>query len=253
MNFSLPVFVNADLSFKAGGVDLIFKNRLVSQFGVSSLPWGPLRPVEVFGTHTVARIEVQRPRREVLQIPALILREQTRSQSLLCLRFRASQLQLSPLMRLIEVAGTSPREYQRRYPRIPADSVLATVPMHATLVPREARVKGLIPSPLVFNVRNLSPNGVLLSSENRLAEFLLPGGGVEIVLEPRGWFPTQVHVKGEICRIYEDLAVNSGNRVRYLGVQFTEIAPAERETFLELLKDVLVRLKKTLETAEKRT
>ena len=102
---------------------------------------------------------------------------------------------------------------------------------------------GPAPANMIFDVANLSPSGILLSSENSMASKIQPGQRVKMIIEPRGYFPIQIHMEGLVCRISEDMAVESGNVVRSFGIKFLRVNEADRIAFLELLKDILERMK----------
>ncbi len=175
------------------------------------------------------------------ETPATILREFTLFAEYFGLRFHLSGEQRSALEQAILAEGFLPTEHVRKYPRIPVMSAISTFPLRVTAVP--AGQQNLFEAPLVFDVKNLSPNGVLLSTESQIALVLAPGQRLNLTLEPRGSFPLQVQVEGLICRVTDDLDPESRNLTRYLGIKFTRVDEVNRAVFLDLLKDILEKLK----------
>ena len=90
---------------------------------------------------------------------------------------------------------------------------------------------------------NLSPDGILLHTENQAALNVRPGDRLSLMLEPRGWFPMSIKVQGLVCRVSDEMNPQSGNLMRYLGIKFTKVDDVNRTAFLDLLKDILARIK----------
>jgi hypothetical protein len=76
-----------------------------------------------------------------------------------------------------------------------------------------------------------------------MALMMQPGEKIELMLQPRGWFPTQVKMQAQICRVTDDIHQVSGNLVRSLGVRFGKMDELNKTAFLDLLKDILEQLK----------
>jgi hypothetical protein len=140
--------------------------------------------------------------------------------------------------------GFYPTDHMRKYPRIPATSAISTFPLRALVV--QQKLEGELVNdnqPIVYDVGKLSPNGVLLATENQIALSIIPNQRLEMTLEPRGSFPHQVKVQGMVCRITDSPSFETGNLVRFLGIKFTRVDDLNRAAFLDLLKDILERMK----------
>src|SRR5699024_7492307 len=98
-----------------------------------------------------------------------------------------------------------PTEFLRKYPRIPSSRLIQTFPTRSIVMPKPASPGLPQEPPIVFDVCNLSPTGVLLSTENQLSLMLRAGERLNMVLEPRGWFPTHISFQGMVCRLVDDL------------------------------------------------
>ena len=96
---------------------------------------------------------------------------------------------------------------------------------------------------MICDVENISPTGVLVSTENQNALSLQPGNTLFLTLDPRGWFPFQISVKVQVCRIIDDFNLDNGNIFRHLGLKFIHFEEVDRKAFLRLLKDILDQLK----------
>lgn len=223
-------------------------HQSVSLFGVSGLPWGTLEPSTHFGK--IAQITLRIPQAtrtedETFQLTALILSEQTTRSKYLVLRFELTPEQKSRLRALIDRFGHFPEEFIRKYPRIPMDEALRVYPTRA-LITRPTKNESLQAaeeSTIVTDVRNLSPSGVLLSTENPNASSLSPGMHLLINFEPRGWFREPLKVSGQLCRIMDEITPKTRQSIRYLGVKFTHLNAENKQMLQERLKDILLQLK----------
>jgi hypothetical protein len=237
------IYVKGHLAFTLGDQSLEFVHRDLSAFGCMGLPWGALSPKDHFGQPVSVQLRIPaQPEQLQMQLPGYIMREYTLYAERMGVRFQPSPEQRERLVRHVERFGFLPTDHVRKYPRIPQDAAISTYPLRVMGVPadNEMLFEGL---PLIFDVQNLSPNGVLLSTENQLALPLAAGSRLDLTLEPRGAFPLQVQVQGLICRITDALHPQSGNLVRYIGLKFTRVDELNRAAFLDLLKDILEKIK----------
>jgi hypothetical protein len=232
------------------GHTLEFIHQAVSTFGVTGLPWTPLDPIRHFGKEVTVQARIpSQPTPLAFSCPARVLREKTQYAEYMGLRFNLPADIKNQLDALIKKSGFYPTDYVRKYPRIPSEEHIQTFPLRAMGIPNQddlSRRKRPTSSgdPILFDVGNLSPNGVLISTENQSAIDLIPGDRIDLMLEPRGWFPNKVELEGTICRIGDELVPATGNLRRYFGIKFTRVDQANRQVFLELLKDILERIKK---------
>jgi hypothetical protein len=242
------VFVKGHVGFTINGQSFEFVHQNISVFGVTGLPWGPLDPREFFGKAVTATVRI--PHQPTHDLPvairtrAYIMREQTLYAQHMGLRFQFDAEQEASLDAHINKHGFYPTEYVRKYPRIPSSQMIQTFPLRVLVAPERKVALPVEEFPLVFDVSNLSPNGLLIHTENQIALDIMPGQRLELVLEPRGRFPMQVAVQGLVCRITDEIHPQSGNLIRYLGVKFTRVDEINKTAFLDLLKDILERIKK---------
>jgi hypothetical protein len=236
-----PVFVKANVRFELEGRRLDFLQQNVSEGGVSGLPWGDLKATEHFGAKV--RCDVELPGAQGFTTPAHIVREYTTTTETMGLKFDMQPAQLKSVTELIRSHGHTPTDIIRKYPRIPSNTIIQTYPTHALVTPVSSTTLVLNEQSLVFDIINLSPNGALLSTENQMALMMQPGEKIDVTLQPRGWFPTQVKMQAQICRVVDDIDQQSGNLVRSLGVRFGKMDELNKTAFLDLLKDILEQLK----------
>jgi hypothetical protein len=159
-------------------------------------------------------------------------------------RFRLHNKQTSHLETLIKNFGTPPQKHSRQFPRIPSSKLIQTFPLRALA---EIETTGLnrkdLRYSMICDVENISPTGILVSTENQNALTLQPGNTLFLTLDPRGWFPFQIAVKVQVCRIIDDFNLDNGNVFRHLGLKFIHFEEADRKAFMRLLKDILNQLK----------
>lgn len=242
-----PIFVKADLEFSVDQFTLEFTNRNISAYGAYALPWEPLNARKHFGRNVKLKIRIQQPIQTEIQCDATILWEQSVYGELMGLKFLMSDDSRRALSQTIREHGFYPTEYIRKYPRIPFSDKIPTFPMTVLGSPVEADPKSP-KSPIVFSIRNLSLNGILLSTENPFALSIRPGHNLDMTIEPRGDFMVRIRVQGMVCRVLDESASGNGNLVRHFGVKFVRVDQENRTAFAELLKDILHRIKEELES-----
>lgn len=243
-----PIFVKGKIVFVIGGNAITLPNQNLSEFGCSGLPWGAFNARQHAGQMVLVTIQVATPGHPlVFKFPAIMMRESSVLGDHMGLKFLMDEDQRVELAAHIAQHGFYPTEYLRKYPRIPSNPLIQTFPLHAKVsserLGNDQTIAVVNPS-VLMNVENLSPNGLLLSSESLVSERFRPGQRISITLEPRGWFPHQIQFVGTICRISEDTDPQTHNTKRRMGVKFSKIDEVNRSAFLTLLQDILETLKK---------
>ncbi len=240
----MEVFVKAHLSFELDGHSLEFVHQNLAPSGVSGLPWAPLSPLKHFGKKVLIYIKLATPEPQTLKIQGILFREQTQFSVSMGIRFEQNVPLLDMIRAQIRKYGFTPTEYMRKYPRLPSDSEIPTFPLMAIVPPPAAETDARMrESPLLFHISNLSPNGILVYTENQVAMGYQAGERIQVVLDPRGWFPVSIRVTALICRVTDELNPKNGNIIRSLGVKFLKVEDEHREAFLDLLRDILERIK----------
>jgi hypothetical protein len=248
------VFVKGHLNFSIDGQDVEHLHQNISVKGVTGLPWGKLNPKIHFGRAVTVKLRLPLPLDpaqaapanmppDVLTVttPAHIMRESAVNGESMSLKFSMDAGGRAKLSALVQKSGHYPTEYIRKYPRIPSDSLIQTFPLRVVLITDSA--DGTFQVPIIFDLDNLSPNGVLIHTENQAALQLVPGAYVDLILEPRGNFQHPIRVQSLICRVSDEMSTINGNIIRYLGIKFTRFEEVDRAAFLELLKGILERIK----------
>jgi hypothetical protein len=249
------MFINADLELRIDNHILTFQNRPISTFGTTGLPWSPLQYEEHFGRKASLLVKTMRPVPLQLEIPATILKETSEYAVVMALKFILTAEQKVKLSQIIEKHGRQSTEQLRKYPRIPAMNYLQTFPFVVLVDPLVlSQHLAKIPpvnqdalEPLIFNVYNLSPNGILIGSDHSGASTLAPGDLVQLTMAPQGSNHVPIQIEGLVCRSFEEL-VDGNTQVihRQFGIKFTRITSANKEAFTRVLKDILVQIKTTL-------
>ena len=240
-----PLFVRGHLHFEVDNIQMEYVHQSISVFGVTGLPWAPLEPTSHFGKTVKASVKLATPEPFQFLCSAQITRETTKNSESMGLHFSLSPATQAALEKQIQAFGFYPTEYIRKYPRIPAATRVDSFPLNVVLH-AESSTSAVTPDgPLIFQVSNLSPSGVLIYSEDQRTSLLAPDARVRLSLEPRGWFPMPIRMTGIVCRTLEEKDPQSGNIRRYLGIKFLQISDSDRGIFKELIKDILLKLKKT--------
>ncbi|MBL7714740.1 MAG: PilZ domain-containing protein [Bdellovibrionales bacterium] len=249
MKSDTRVFIDAAIRFEILGETYEFSKQPVSAYGVSGMDWGKLTSTSGFGQRFGKKIRIQVRIHEGadsmdFDCEAIVTREITQQEELFGLHFLLDPKTQSQLKKLIADKGYLPKSYTRKYPRIPSNQLIQTFPLRAMVTARTPASSGLpVDQSYIFDVANLSPTGALLSTENPNTISIVPGTRIRMALEPRGWFAKPIQTAALICRATDEINPSSGNFIRFIGVSFQEMDAANRENFLELLKDILARLK----------
>lgn len=230
---SLPgVFIKANIRFKLFDREYTFTGQPISSFGISGLRWTAFDPVEQVGQNVVVRCELLNQDRFKFITTGTVIAESTTEAQYLGIRIHPAAADAKKLAAIIAEEGYYPTEYVRKYPRIPATGRLKDMPLRCLM---QAEGEDLI----VFDLVNLSPNGILLHTENPNAGFLVAGNRIQARAEPRGTLFQAFSFEGVICRVMQERNAESGNVDYYLGIRFTRLAESDKENFLEVLRAVL--------------
>jgi hypothetical protein len=158
------------------------------------------------------------------------------------IKFHLAPAQKKALDEIIQRDGYTPTTYLRKYPRIPSDQTIQTFPLKAYILPVVS--KGKFGDPMIAEVGNISPSGALLSSDSSHAIEINPTNMVRVIFEPRGWFPHKVMLDAQVCRISDEMSPQEGGNLRrYFGLKFARIDDDNKRNFLDLMKDILERIK----------
>jgi hypothetical protein len=241
--------IKGNISFELEHYSLLFNNKKITPFGVTDLPWSPLDPQRHFGKIVQAKIEITLSVPLTLDIKACLIREQTPNNFSMGMRFLPTDKQRAQFSEYVKKHGVQQLDHARKYPRIPSSNTIQTFPLRALVVqdPSEPLSDHF---PLICDVHDISPGGILLSNESQGAYSIMPGQSYALILEPRGWFPVPIRVQGTIRRINDDMNIKNGNFIRYLGIQFSKIDEINRAAFLDLLKDILEKMKTQMSSSK---
>ncbi len=239
------MFIKAHLSFTHGTHSLEFVHQYVSSTGATGLSWAPLSPAEHFGKEVEVAIRTATPEPISVRVKGTLVRELSLHSTAMGIHFDPRSPGIDELRKQVQNHGILPTEYLRKYPRLPATASIQTFPLLALVTPLQTD-DGSPGQTISFHVSNLSPNGIMLSTENHRALNYNPGDRIEILLEPRGWFPMNIQMQGLVCRITDEKTFSSGNLMRHLGIKFTAMEETHKNAFLDLLRDILTRYKQQI-------
>lgn len=254
MRHSNPnVFLRADVTFSVGDHTLHFDNKNISSYGVFGMPWPPLSPTKNFGQRVEVQLRLPHLRNIRLHTIATLVREVTSTGEYLGLRLELDSDTDKELRRLIEVHGYCPKEFLRKFPRVPSTEVIQSFPLQMLgtplasgdssvplAAPMDAK-KNRGPSQriMIFDVRNVSLGGVMVSSENALGWSIQPKQEFHLAFEPRGPFKDRIEARAVVLRILEEPDPTTGNLMRQFGFRYLEMSESDRASYLELLKQIL--------------
>ena len=238
-----PIFIKGHLSFTLDKHQLEFIHQNLSIYGVAGLQWAPLSPQHHFGAVVNVNVRIPQSYTGTLHAQATLMRERTTRSDHMVVKFLWDLETKSLVNNLIAQHGFTPAKVTRKYPRIPVDTEIATFPL---------KVFGRLSSHLAapdrtphydFEVRDLSPQGILLTTNSPRAANLRPADRLDLVIESRGQFTKAILAQGKICRITDEMTPGQPNPMRVFGIQFMTIDAGCRDTFLAVLKSILAEVK----------
>lgn len=235
-NSPKPIFIRANFTFELIDRDYNFLNHAVSVFGISGLRWPHFDPTGFVGQQVKVTVDVLAQQRFRFTTDALITAELTTDAVYLGARFYPGDGDKRRLAEAISREGFYPTNYLRKFPRIPAWPTISNVPLRTV-------VKAEFDELVVFDIANISPNGILLLSENPKAAEYYAGSRLHAQVEPRGEPFKPFTFDGQVCRVLMDKNPSSGNINRYLGIRMLRIPDDEKTNFLEILQAVLHKMK----------
>jgi len=237
------VFLKGNIRFHIDNIEVNNSKQNLSVFGASGLPWEPLDPESYFGKKITVFIELQADPTLFITAPGVILKERTQFSEKMAIHYFLTEKDKNIFKELQKKHGYYPSDYVRKYPRIPIANEIGTFPFHVIVNINESDNDEFAKTSMVLDIENISPNGLLLKSESNLTSAIEPGDRINLLIDPRGWFPLQIKAQGLVCRITEELDQKTENINRYFGVKFTHLDTTNKLTYLELLKDILKKLK----------
>jgi hypothetical protein len=236
------MFVRGDLSFQLDSSTFQFENQKISSSGVYGLSWKELDPIRHYGRSIFVNVTINQPVPLNFIVPAQIIREFTRAASTLGLLFHFEEQPLKEFTEFAKQHGEPPIAYTRKFPRIPAIHLIQTYPLKVHVPIQDESV--------TFEVENISPEGIMIFTENPLAFKMVIEEGQPFMIDPGSYFPTKISIKGSIRRILDDFNLGTGAPVRHLGIQLIDLAEADRKNLMALLKDILLQIKDKLKDDE---
>ncbi len=231
-----PMFVPANIEFTLKGKAYAFAKEGVSLFGTAGLIAPDFSPIDLVGDIVTVTINVLTFPPLRISTPAQLTAQLTTEKEYIGLKFRLNDFDRERMSEVIRREGFYPVSYIRKYPRIPARESIPYIPIRAVvLTPGEGVT--------VFDVANISPNGILLYSENFKSNFFPPGAEILMQVEPRGQMFEPFDVEGIVRRVVMDKNNKSGNVTRFLGVRFSRILDEGEENFRAILFAVLTAIR----------
>ncbi|MEW6056183.1 MAG: PilZ domain-containing protein [Bdellovibrionota bacterium] len=231
-----PIFIRSNFTFNALNRDFSYLNHGVSRYGISALHWEYFDPTDHVGENTSVTVDVLSSDRFSFTTPAQFTAEITQEAVYLGMRFKLNEAENTRLTEAILREGYCPTNYLRKYPRIPAWSTVPSMPLRTIVDTSD----GLI----VFDIANISPNGILLYTENPKASFFYPTKQIIGQIEPRGDSFDSFDFEGVVCRVMLEKNPETNNTIRYLGIRFLNIPGHNQEKFLEILRSILDKIQK---------
>lgn len=234
-----PKFVRAKVTFSVDGATFQAGEHLVNAAGVPGFAWTHFDPLEYIGREANVALEIMAARPQALHCRGIFTCEQTDRSMSLGLFFELSADQKEVLNGLLASDGVLP-DYIRKFPRIPFNDKIGVMPSRA-IIRFFAGNDDII---VVCDMENLSPSGFQVYTEDRRVQWIKPAEIVRVQLQPRGGFPQSVHLNANVKRIIHSVDFVTRNRRWYFGLSITTISNEHRAAFTELLRQIVLGMKK---------
>lgn len=224
-------FIKADIQFPLGDKVYALKSVDLSISGIYGVSIPEIDPIKYVGDTIPIRVEVKCTIPFEMSLNATVAAVISTDASSLEFKYVLNDEAREKLRVVIQSEGFEPTRHIRKYPRIPANGNLPSMPAHAIVQLQQ----GLI----VFDVANMSPNGILLSSESPRAAMIMPGATINVQVEARGNLFNTFEFKGTVRRLELYRHSKSLNIVYAIGVRFDSFPDGNKAEFLEVLKTVV--------------
>ncbi|MBI3544650.1 MAG: PilZ domain-containing protein [Deltaproteobacteria bacterium] len=236
-----PRFVRAQVSFKYAGSNYRAGEHLINASGLPGFKWKEFSPMEHLGKRVQVAVQVHTASPWEFHCDALITCERSAgsTDSCLGLTFLLSDADRARLNADVFKEGLLP-DYVRKFPRI---HFLPEV----TVFPSRALVRFFYSGEDVAvscDVENISPTGFLVYTDDARTEALLADETVRVQLQPRGQWLRQINVNAQVKRVTHTVEPTTGIVRRYFGLAFTTMSAEAKINFTDLLKQIVLQVKK---------
>jgi hypothetical protein len=241
----VPHHMLCDLTISAGGRHCDLAQVEVSAGGVAKLPSTPSLGELLAGQRIDVRVQAgPLGTSRALTVPARIVLERTLGESSYGIAFdwTGHDLLRQALVRALAERGFAPAPNRRKHERTIADAGNPVFPLAArirvsdgSVLDAEATAE---PATWLSRIKNLSPAGILLSSDDPGAAPIKPGDGLHVIIQPRDTQGFTIEAIGNVRRVLEHVEPTAlGERiVRSFGLRFEWIDEDQRTIYLSLLK-----------------
>lgn len=226
-----PVFLKAHLDFKFRGENYSLSNQNLSIYGVLGIKVD-FDATAWVGTPVEVNVALTGKTKREFTVRAWITAERTATTTLMGLWFFMKPSDRTALAKAILTEGFCPETYARQYPRIPALENISSMPLRA-LTSKNTK------KPIAFDILNISPQGVLLYTENKNASDLVPGRRIDVQIDARSAGDYSFDVAGVVKRVLYRKTSKSGNFSYQIGVRFTQIHGESKTKFVNMIARAL--------------
>ena len=213
-----------------------FENCRISRHEVSGVNLEQIEFPFKIGTIVTLNIRLIHAENSKLKIKASVFRSTTPDGTRLGLSFQPDEFQAELIDKYISQHGNWEMNYLRTSPRITVTKALPLIPVWATVYADESQTGFDHLKSTVLEILDISPFGMLLTSECRNSFSWNAAEFVHIFLEPRGSQSQKIRLYGQIVRITDGISWNSGNQFRTIAIKLVESAHVEPTAFHDFFR-----------------
>lgn len=225
------LFILANIKFSLGGKEYALEGVELSLGGVYGLSIQGFDTLKHIGELVSLRADVLTPQPFDVEIMATVATVIGIDSSTVEFKFEPGQ-DVIRVREAIENHGYEPQKHARKYPRIPLANNLPNMPSHAIIQVGDELI--------VFNVANMSPQGMQFWTESPRASAIMPAAKISVQVEARGAQFNSFEFQGEVRRIEIYRRYETKNIVYAIGVQLESfLEDDDKSEFLQVLRTVV--------------
>ena len=246
-----PKFLRGTVWVSAGDSLGEYPRALISSDGVYGLRWPPFVPAKHFGKIVEIKMELSATSHlHRFEMQASVIHEYTMRSERMGLKFVHRDFAAHHrLVTLIQTQGHYPIEHERKHPRIPSTQFTHGFELRASGLALPSALNST-PQRIQYRILNLSPEGLLLQTNNANATAIRAGDLIDVLIRGTSagqtaalGIETDIHAKLKVFRCLHEIEFASQKEQWLFGLQFHRPDEATRRQYFKLLEGILNRIK----------
>lgn len=239
------MLVKGKLSFQLDGFSVVLENQKISPEGATDLPWGALDAHVHFGRSVFVQVSIIEPQPFEFIVAAQISREISPTAETMGLLFYLNEELEKSFTDFTNKHGEKDAGFHRKFPRIPSRYLNNTHQVQAIITTTDENNPNVIER-INFNIENLSPEGMRLSTTHPAALKLTVNKDIRILLEAPQLLDRPTRVIGSIRRLSDDFNVGTQQTLRQISIQILRFEEQDKAGFDLIMKQVVLAIRQNM-------